>query len=233
MSRVETHAEIETPTHMGDAPRQGFHAGVRGSTGRDEDQKFMLTESNRVVREAAAHALRLAGQDAWLLTAGIPEVRRLLAVRLSESAPGRVHEIDSLDIHSSDSEIAAAVRRGASLLRDEADMARINEVLEVSGAGSLAALGPAETIESLRHSSVRDLYLTHRYIEDHAAVAEESVRSALEQGAQVEEPSREAARLLDEHGGMAARLRFRSSPAAEEADLPTMDRPAAPTRTGA
>ena len=41
------------------------------------------------------------------------------------------------------------------------------------------------------------------------AEAEEAVREALDQGAAVEQLSREAAAALDEHGGLGARLRYR------------------------
>jgi hypothetical protein len=56
---------------------------------------------------------------------------------------------------------------------------------------------------------VRDLYITHRYLEDHPAEAEAAVRSAIDQAASVEEVSGAAAEQLDAHGGMAARLRYR------------------------
>jgi hypothetical protein len=55
---------------------------------------------------------------------------------------------------------------------------------------------------------VRALYLTERYCLDHAAAAEQAVRTAFAQAAVVEEVSRSVASLLDEHGGIGARLRY-------------------------
>ena len=72
-------------------------------------------------------------------------------------------------------------------------------------------MGPADTRTALLQASVRELYLTHRYLQEHASEAEEAIRAALEQDAEVEEVSGHAAALLDEHGGMAAGLRFRPS----------------------
>jgi hypothetical protein len=57
---------------------------------------------------------------------------------------------------------------------------------------------------------VRELYLTGRYLEEHMADAEDAVRQALDQGAEVEQVSIDAAAQLDAHGGLAARLRYRS-----------------------
>jgi hypothetical protein len=62
---------------------------------------------------------------------------------------------------------------------------------------------------ALDQRRVRDLYITHRYLETHAAEAEGAVRSAIDQAASVEEVSGVAAAQLDAHGGMAARLRYR------------------------
>ena len=58
-------------------------------------------------------------------------------------------------------------------------------------------------------SSWDELYLTHRYLEDFPPDAEDAVRAALDQDALVEEVSGAAAGWLDEHGGVAAHLRYR------------------------
>ena len=70
-------------------------------------------------------------------------------------------------------------------------------------------MGPSETKAALEQASVRELFLTHGYLENHAADAEDAVRAALGQDAVVEEVSGEAAQQLDALGGIAAGLRFR------------------------
>src|ERR1019366_9248763 len=130
-------------SHMGDAPRAGYHVGVRGATGRDEEQRVMAHATNRMLKEVADEALTLSGSDGWILTGGLPRASAELAQMIDVSAIGRVLNLEAL--------------------------------------------------EQLR---VRDLYLTHSFIEDHAAEAEDAVRSALSQGAFVEEVSRDAARKL-------------------------------------
>jgi hypothetical protein len=212
LERIETlHAyhTVMQPAHMGDAPRLGFHSGTRGATGHDEAQESMLAGTNRMLAEVAERAMHVAGADGWIVTGGIPKIGRQLAERLSPRAPGRVLNVESLDIHASEADLAEAARVGASTLRNAMDAARIAEITDSGGATGLGALGPAATRETLEQLRVRDLYVTHRYLENHAAEAENAVRSAIDQGATVEEVSGAAAEQLDAHGGMAARLRYR------------------------
>jgi stalled ribosome rescue protein Dom34 len=66
-----------------------------------------------------------------------------------------------------------------------------------------------DTQWALDQASVRDLYVTRHYLDEHAAEAEDAVRSALDQDASVEEVSGSTAEQLDRAGGVAAGLRFR------------------------
>jgi hypothetical protein len=212
LARVHTihaHAVAGPAVHMGDAPRIGFHAGVRGTTGSDAAQRSFLAGTNRMFKKVADEAVKLAGADGWILTGGIPHASADLVHLMAHSAPGRVAAIDSLDIHASDAEVAAAAERGASALRDAADLGKIEDIIGRSNGDGFVALGPAAARDALEQAQVRELYLTHAFIEDHGAEAEDLVRKALAQGALVEEVSREAARQLEASGGMAARLRYK------------------------
>ena len=206
---LHAHHTVMQPSHMGDAPRPGFHSGTRGATGHDEAQESLLAGTNRMLADAAERAMHVAGAEGWIVTGGIPKVGRQLAERLSSRARDRILNVESLDIHASKADLAEAARVGASTLRNAMDAARIAEIADSGGATGLGALGPAATRETLDQRRVRDLFLTHRYLENHAAEAEDAVRSAIDQGAMVEEVSGAAAEQLDAHGGMAARLRYR------------------------
>ena len=208
MKTIHAHAIVDAPSHMGNAPRAGFHQGVHGVTGRDAAQRSLLAGTRRMTRELAQEAVRMAGADGWILTGGIPEVATHVATSLTRLAAGRVRALDSLDVHASESEIAAAVREGASAMREALDLARIDEIAEHANGGARAALGPVATRRALSEKRVKELYLTHHYLGSHPAEAESAVRSALAQGAAVEEVSRTAAERLDAHGGIGARLRY-------------------------
>jgi hypothetical protein len=205
---VRAHHTVRAPQHMGDRPRMGYHPGVRGTAGRDEAQRSLLAGTHRMLTQAAERVKQVAGADAWIVTGGIPEVAQHLADRLAEFAGYRALTVP-LDIHATDAELTMAAHAAASTLRNASDAARIAEIVDIGEASGLGALGPAATRETLQQGRVRELYITHQYLADHAAEAEAAVRSAIDQSASVEEVSGIAAARLDTHGGMAARLRYR------------------------
>jgi Bacterial archaeo-eukaryotic release factor family 10 len=215
LTHVETiraHHVVEPALHMGGPPRQGFHTGTRGSAGRDSAQRSLLSGRDRMLAETVARIGALAREDEWILVGGIKRVAAHLAQDFASVAPNRVLELPSLDVHLSEAEIARAAAAGASALRDAFDARRVAEISEKAGAHGLGVIGATDTEAALGQASVRELYITHRYLEDHGADAEAAVRAALDQDASVEEVSGQAAEQLDSLGGMAASLRFRPSP---------------------
>jgi len=205
---VHAHAVIEAPVHMGDAPRLGFHAGTRGETGRDASQSARLVATDRMLEEVTRQGAKIAGHDGWILVGGIPEISAHIAHALERVAPDRVLRLDALDIHATDAQVHVAAERGASQLRDEMDLRHVSEITGAADDERLIARGPAATRHALEQASVRELYVTPRFMADHLADAESSVRAAMAQNAVVEEVSRAAADRLDDYGGMGARLRY-------------------------
>jgi len=210
---VRAHQGIDAPQHMGTPSRQGFHTGTRGRAGHDAAQRSLLHGRERMIAEAAERIRHVAGKEGWILVGGIKRVAAMLAQLLETSSPGRVAQVESFDVHATAADVTQVARSGASSLRDRLDEWRIAELLDRAGAHGLAVVGPADARLALQQSSVRDLFITRRYLEDHAAEADAAIRAALDQDAFVEEVSGRAAELLNEHGGMAAGLRFRAAPA--------------------
>lgn len=209
IDRVRSHHEVQNPPlHMG-ASQSGFHPGTHGAPGRDAAQRGALAGRDHMIAEAVDRISRLAGTDGWILVAGIKTVRARLLEQLTAVAPDRVFELESLDIHASDAEIAHAARAGALALRDAIDSRRIHEIVEAAGPHGLGAVGPAATKEALDHVCVRQLYVSGRYVAEHSMEAAAAVRDSLDQNAGVEEVSGHAAELLDGLGGIAAALRFK------------------------
>jgi hypothetical protein len=206
---LHAHAEVREPTHMGDAPRQGFHSGTRGMTGSDQAQRSRLQGTDRMLRDAAKRAAAMANGDSWIVVGGIPEMSRRAMSMLPAETLGRTTHEESFDIHSSEAEIVGEARAAVSRLRDAADMARIREIADGVMDTGLGTLGPERTRHALDQKRVRALYFTHRFLDEHPAETEDAVRAAAEQGAIAEEVSGSAAAELDRHGGMAASLRYR------------------------
>ena len=132
-----------------------------------------------------------------------------LAQDLELTFPNRVLEPEAFDVHASEAEIADIARKGASTLRSAFNARRVEELAGLAAAHGLSVVGPDDTRVALARASVRELYLTHPYIQEHASEAEEAIRSAFDQDASIEEVSGKAAAVLEEHGGIAAGLRFR------------------------
>ena len=168
-----------------------------------------------MIDEAVHRTYECAGADGWIVIGGIQRVAARLTQLLAPLAPDRVVQVDSLDVHASDTDIAKYARSGASHLRDAADDRRIAEITELAGAHGLGVIGPGDAFLALEKSSVRDLYVTRRYLENRAAEAERAIGAALDQDATVEEVSGRAAERLNSHGGIGAGLRFRTSDVAD------------------
>jgi stalled ribosome rescue protein Dom34 len=161
-----------------------------------------------MIADAVERVSRYAGDDAWILVAGIKAVRARLLADLTAAVADRVLELESLDV-------ADAARAGASTLCDALDSRRIHEIVEAAGPHGLGAVGAEATKEALDHVCVHQLYLSERYVAEHPVEAETALRESLDQNARVEEVSAKAAELLDGLGGIAAALRF--SPTATRA----------------
>lgn len=218
VATIRAHHLVEPASHMGTPPKSGFHPGTRGTAGKDAAQRSLLQGRDRMLDETAERVRLLSGDErCFVVIGGIERVAKRIATRLDPAMEGRVTITKSLDVHSTSARIAEVVRAEARDLRASTDNRRLTEIAESAGAGGLGVLGPTETRAQLEKATVRDLYLTHDYLENHAAEAEWAVRQALDQRASVEEVSSSAAERLKRVGGMAAGLRFRSEePAAVE-----------------
>ena len=205
---VRAHHVMEPPSHMGDSSRQGFHSGTRGSTGSDASQQILLEGRDRMLADAAERVTAIAGPGGWMLVGGIPVVAAHLEGLISPSAPGRVARLDHLDVHSSEAVIADAAKAGSATLREARNIERVKRVIDRAAAGGLGTVGAAATRSALAAESVHELFVTRRYLEDHAPDAENFVGIAFDQAAVVEEVDGRAAELLDAQGGIGAELRF-------------------------
>lgn len=229
---LRTHQIVEPGPHMGDAPAQGFHAGKQGTTGHDAAQQSLLENRDRMLDEAVDRAVELAGPNGLILLGGIPRVVARLDDIASAAAPGRVLRLEHLDVHSSEAMIADAAQTGATAMREARDVQRIGEIADRAQSGGLGAIGQIATRNALKAESVHELFITRRYLEEHAPDAEEAVRTAFDQSATVTEVSGRAAELLDADGGIAAELRFHALGTGRDGPVQPATRPVRPKRRG-
>jgi hypothetical protein len=217
LDEIETlraHAHVGPVYHMGDATRQGFGSNVRGRTGTDQAERSLRAGFDRMVGQLAERLARLAGGESWIVIGGTREAARAVAKALPEQLAPRALVLPSLNIGSTDAEIAQSAERGATQLRRERDGAVVNDVMSLAGAGGRGAVRLEPTLRALRARAVQELLFTQRFVVEHPDEAERVVSAALEQGALVEEVSGEGGSRLDsEADGIGALLRFVTAPA--------------------
>jgi len=104
--------------------------------------------------------------------------------------------------------VAECARDSASQLRDADDLKRIEGAVSAAMTDGAGVIGVVDTLKALAMAQVRELFITQKFLENHAADANDAVRRAMDEGAVVEHVSGNAAVRLDELGGVAARLRY-------------------------
>lgn len=203
----------EPPAHMGRPARTGFHSGTRGETGTDMAQREMREGTSRMLSEAVEKVAALAGSDGWIVMGGIPTVAAAALERVRPELRARAM-IAEIDVHSTLARVADAARQAASTMRTAMDLAGVEAVLRSAESDGRGATGSVEARRALEEGRARELYFTASFLENHAADAEAAIRMALTTGAAAAQVSGEAAERLDQVGGIAARLRYASSPVA-------------------
>lgn len=209
LETIEVETVIGPVYHMGDAPRGGFHVGVRGSTGTDEAERVTRAALERMYRVIDERLGKLAGNDGWLLLGGTSEVCSDIENTLPPRLRERTLTNDSLHRRSRSAEVVDAARAAASELRARKGARTIDTLTELAGARGKGTVGVVPTLDALKAHAVQTLLFTSRLMETYPDLAESLVRLALHQGAEIEQVNGAAAQKLDEEfDGVAARLRF-------------------------
>ena len=190
-----------------------FHRGVRGETGRDAAQRERAAATDRLVHHVVQQVVHLAGEDSWVLVGG----RRDVVHRVMSSLPAHVRRRADLAAgvtpRSTQFSLTQAARAGASRLRNAANTEALERLADGANGRGAAAVGEFAARLALEQERVQQLFVSPRFVREHADAAESAVRAALEQGASVETVSGAASTQLDAMGGIAARLRYAMRPA--------------------
>ncbi|HVZ78820.1 MAG TPA: hypothetical protein VG818_12630 [Gemmatimonadaceae bacterium] len=212
LSHVDTihaHAQARRAGHMGDAPREHFHGGTRGTTTSEAMQRTALTARERMMRELADRLQELAGSDAVIVIGGTPVPAREAWRALSHALTDRALQLGGFSIWATEAEIVRAAQDGAARLARAQQSARVATLLERAGARETGITGAAGTLLAVRAGAGRDVLFTPRFVTRHPDDAELLVREGLTHGAELLEVSGEAAEQLDATGGgVGALLRF-------------------------
>lgn len=194
-----------------------FHHGVRGETGRDAVQREWGAATDRLVHHVVQQVTHEAGEDAWVLVGGRRDVVHRVLALLPVAVRRRAAQASGATPRSTHPSLIKAARLGASRLRNAADADALARLADGAGTRGAAAVGELAARHALEEARVQQLYVSTRFVHEHADAAEFAVRAALEQGAKIETVSGEASIQLDAMGGIAARLRYAVRPPAATA----------------
>lgn len=212
LEKVDTlraQAVVGPSYHMGDAPRDRFHPGTRGTTGTDAAERALRAGTDRMLAELAERLKEIAGKNASIVIGGTPQAAIAAEAALPNGLASRALRVPTLDVRATDAEIRDRAEEAVAALRESRQAALVAEVLERYGADGLGAAGAQATWRALDARTVQELLLTGRFVKEHAEEAETAVHAAFDQGALVEALAGAAAERLDRDGaGIAARLRF-------------------------
>ena len=203
------------------ARRLAFRA-ARSAIGSEDVQRRRQSAFHRLMVPFGERLAELAGSDGWILIGGTPEWARLAAEHLPTVLEPRLMVSATLDHDERETNIVREAKRAATELRASHGLALIDRLVEQRGDAGRAAIGTPAVQRALRTRAVDVLLTSPEFVRVHAELAEDLVRDALTQGADIEVLSGSAAEYLDAgFGGVAARLRFAigSPPAAMELKL--------------
>ena len=183
------------------------HPGTRGGVGREAAERERREARSRMLRTLAEHVGALSPRLP-VFVGGTPQLLTEAIAAITAEGVQQVTEAPVLGARARVSEIARAVRDGLLLLRRLAEQEMVADLLRRYASDNLAAAGGAITGRALDERAVHTLVLSTSFVALQPEVAEVFVRSALAQDAWVEVVSGDAARTLEESGGVGVLLRF-------------------------
>lgn len=181
----------------------------RSATGTERARRRKAATFEALAAALAEDVASLAGDEAWILIGGTREWARLAGEALPTHLAGRATVSAALDHDATAAGIIEAAQQAATALRAAHGRALLDSLFEGARLSSRAAGGVPAVQRALRAQAVDLLVLSPAFVRGDAQAAEDAVRAALHQGADVEVLSGDAAERLDRTGGgIGARLRF-------------------------
>ena len=209
-------------------PRGSAYPAARGAVGTESADRRRRDAFHKMATALGQRLAHLAGDDGWVLVGGTPEWSKHAADALPRPLEGRVLVSSTLDHDASDDAIGREARHAATELRAAHGQHLVERLLDHAGGHGKAAAGFPAVQRALNARAVDLLLVTPDLVNRHQEEAEDLVRAALAQGADVEVLSERAAEKLDAVAeGVGARLRFpidESLPADLQADRHALSR---------
>ena len=185
LARLDAESPHDVGTHMGDAPRQGFHGGTRGRTGADEEQRQKLEASERLQAEVRARILALVEAHEPVLIGGAATASAHLLDLLPDILANRAVLVPALVMPLTDTAALGIIHDALIALDSTMRMRRVTELRELSHAHGRAAVGYAPARAAADLGAIAELIFSERAWRQHPDQIEDLVQRALFEGASV------------------------------------------------
>jgi hypothetical protein len=203
---------LDDASDVGMSKRAGTTTGTRGLTRTDYAQRALDEESKRLKKQSVESILARAGVLGGVVVGGT--AKPVAAVKADLEKKVAVVEVTELSFNSSLAQLTEATAKAASELTRARQRRLYDACAESPQHGSL---GWDRTRSALESGAVDTLLIARGVMESSPDEAEQIVRMALAQGADVEEVGEEVGeRLVRDSEGVAARLRFNVSSGPDE-----------------
>lgn len=209
LAQLDADPPHDVGTHMGDAPRQGFHGGTRGRTGTDEEQRQKLDATERLLADVRARVMTLVEAHEPVLIGGAAAASAHLFDLLPDIVAGRAVVLPTLVMPLSDAAALPIIHDALIALDATRRMRRVTELRELAHARGRAAVGYAPASAAADLGAIAELIFSERAWRQHPAEIESLVQRALFEGASVVlAPSFPNTPFDSETEGIIAGLRF-------------------------
>jgi hypothetical protein len=209
VARLEAHAHVGRAHHMGDSPREGFHAGTRGTALTDAARRALDVGRDQLLRDVVAELEGRGRPSGWIVVSGSRAMAREALEGLGVAARKRALHMDGLSGTSSLADVGRVAAAGRDQLRAAQERQRVSELIDRAVGRHRGVLGPEPTLEALRSGAARDVFASPAFFAQDSGNVEAVALAVLEHGAAIHEVTDAAAARLDgECHGVAATLRF-------------------------
>ena len=207
---LRAHDYIDDLTDRNMSKRGGRFSGVRGETATDAADRMLEVETEKLLGTVADQVLEADG-DAVVVIGGASGTGNALLRKLLDRGVSATLR-PGLQVPMSLAELRTAIESAAGEITAHVQETVVREVLDLAGASVRAVLGDVGVSVAAQRGQVDTLLLTSHAMEHREDVCEDLIGWVLETGGEVEVPTGEPARLLDEAGGIGATLRYALRP---------------------
>ena len=204
----------ETLTRSRARSTSNLRPSLRGATRADAAHRQREVAFDRMLAVLTEAVITASGPDDLVVVGGPGVPAHAAAALLDARTPRDVVLEAGLDEYASDAEVRAVAARATARCRDARNAARLADLVERGQATRRSAIGVMAVASALEHGAVMELLITPGLVHAEAALADDVVAATLQQGGTVSVMEGQAARDLEEEGGVAALLRFTPIPSA-------------------